>query len=322
MMVYGGEDGRRNGGRKKKVDRLIILGDCTDFNRERVRAASAYSPDGRTILPRLAYTFTSERTPRLGLPHTLPHADVELVGHDVATGRPQQSEDFLLDTHRAVGVELETSSPDLAVLAEETSQLPDVYREQQLDSNDISSAFSMQQQQHNRRPHKIDMFAQRQQFEISIAIVAAILLFLLVLFVVVYGSCRHSEFYPRATSDIFSWKPTKKSTIDCSHLPKEFVPILTLVSENLSNRPLKRQPTTPTSSNIKPKFCPSVVQNDCLSAALFTSSLLTKAGHIKSADAARCPALQTGSRCSSSFQTYVCDNITNNSHQTITGNVS
>ncbi|KAK7598215.1 hypothetical protein V9T40_006450 [Parthenolecanium corni] len=48
----------------------------TDFNRERVRAASAYSPDGRTILPRLAYTFTSERTPRLGLPHTLPHADV------------------------------------------------------------------------------------------------------------------------------------------------------------------------------------------------------------------------------------------------------
>lgn len=145
---------------------------------------------------------------------------VELVGHDVATGRPQQSEDFLLDTHRAVGVELETSSPDLAVLAEETSQLPDVYREQQLDSNDISSAFSMQQQQHNRRPHKIDMFAQRQQFEISIAIVAAILLFLLVLFVVVYGSCRHSEFYPRATSDIFSWKPTKKSTIDCSHLPK------------------------------------------------------------------------------------------------------
>lgn len=102
----------------------------------------------------------------------------------------------------------------------------------------------------------------------------------------------------------------------------EFVPILTLVSENLSNRPLKRQPTTPTSSNIKPKFCPSVVQNDCSSAALFTSSLLTKAGHIKSADAARCPALQTGSRCSSSFQTYVCDNITNNSHQTITGNVS
>ncbi|KAK7572079.1 hypothetical protein V9T40_014551 [Parthenolecanium corni] len=44
--------------------------------RERVRAASAYSPNGRTILPRLAYTFTSERTPRLGLPHTLPRTDV------------------------------------------------------------------------------------------------------------------------------------------------------------------------------------------------------------------------------------------------------
>lgn len=143
---------------------------------------------------------------------------VELVGHNIATGRPQQSEDFLLDTHRAVGVELETSSPDLDVLPEETSQLPDVYREQPLDSNDIS-AFGLKQQ-HNRRPHKIDMFARRQQFEISIAIVAAILLFLLLLFVVVYGSCKHSEFYPRATSDIFSWKPTKKSTIDCSNLPK------------------------------------------------------------------------------------------------------
>lgn len=142
---------------------------------------------------------------------------VELVGHNIATGRPQQSEDFLLDTHRAVGVELETSSPDLAVLDEETSQVPDVYRDQPLDSNDIS-AFGLQH--HNRRPHKIDLFASRQQFEISIAIVAAIFLFLLVLFVVVYGSCRHSEFYPRATSDIFSWKPTKKSTIDCSNLPK------------------------------------------------------------------------------------------------------
>ncbi|KAK7595319.1 hypothetical protein V9T40_013144 [Parthenolecanium corni] len=30
----------------------------------------------RLASPRLAYTFTSERTPRLGLPHTLPRTDV------------------------------------------------------------------------------------------------------------------------------------------------------------------------------------------------------------------------------------------------------
>ncbi|KAK7574372.1 hypothetical protein V9T40_011563 [Parthenolecanium corni] len=52
-----------------------MLSTVEDYSGDK-RILKPYSPDGRTILPRLAYTFTSERTPRLGLPHTLPHADV------------------------------------------------------------------------------------------------------------------------------------------------------------------------------------------------------------------------------------------------------
>lgn len=144
---------------------------------------------------------------------------MELVGHDVATGRPQQSEDFLLDTHRAVAVELETSSPDLSVLTV-APEVP-VFREQANDTNAVSA--NMQQiGVSSMTPHRINMLADKQQTEILFAVSAAFAVFLLVLVVVVYASCRHSDVlsYPRINNDIFSFKSNKKSSIDCSRFPK------------------------------------------------------------------------------------------------------
>lgn len=143
---------------------------------------------------------------------------MELVGHSVATGRPQQSEDFLLDTHRAVAVELETSSPNLNGL----TATPDVTAfRHRTQSNDVSAEF---QQLHGPAviPHKIDMLAEKKQLEIFFAVGAAFAVFLLVLVVLVYASCRHSDVlsYPKANMDIFSLKPGKKSDVDCSRFPR------------------------------------------------------------------------------------------------------
>lgn len=143
---------------------------------------------------------------------------VELVGHSVATGRPQQSEDFLLDTHRAVAVELETSSPNLNGL----TATPDVTAfRHRTQSNDVSAEF---QQLHGPAvvPRKIDVLAEKEQFEIMLAIGAAFAVFLLVLLALVYASCRHGDVlsYPRVNMDIFSLKPGKKSDVDSSRFPR------------------------------------------------------------------------------------------------------
>lgn len=133
---------------------------------------------------------------------------MELVGHDASTGRAQQSEDFLLDTHRAIAVELETSPPDPSVLTAgpDVAKLPN-----HVDSNEIPTGAAHTRMQ-PITPHKIDMLAEKQQIEIFIAVGAAFGVFVLVLVVLVYASCRHSDVlsYPRPNGDIFSFKPAKK----------------------------------------------------------------------------------------------------------------
>ncbi|XP_065204825.1 uncharacterized protein LOC135834785 [Planococcus citri] len=199
--------------------------------------------------------FTDSTCVTLSLwPDTVYHIQVELVSQDTATGRPQQSEDFLLDTHRAVAVELETSPPDLSVL----TAAPDTPKSQDIDSNEIFMRQSAQSHVDvQRTPHKIDMMVEKQQVEIYFAVGAAFAVFILVLVVLVYASCRHSDVisYPRPNSDIFSIKPGKK--VD-SRFPKEFVPILTLVTENISKRTLNSHtseaPDKPSHSKVEPNY--------------------------------------------------------------------
>lgn len=157
---------------------------------------------------------------------------VELVGHNVALGRPQQSEDFLLDTHHAVAVELETSSPELPMLTvtqQPSSDEDDDDGSMLADSNEIASILDSmrqeQQQQHRgnyQMPHRIDIVAQKQQGDVLLAVGTAFAVFVVVLVVLVYASCRHSDVlsHPRLNNDIFSLKPDKKLNVDCSSVPK------------------------------------------------------------------------------------------------------
>ena len=152
-----------------------------------------------------------------------------MVGHNEATGRAQQSEDFLLDTHRAVAVELETPPPPPPNLSM-ASEVPAPSDE--ITSNDVSAQLRGAAQPADSElesadspalpPRKIDMLADNQQFSVLFAVSAAVTVFLFVLALQVYLSCRHSDVlsYPRANMDIFSLKPSKESAIDCSRLPE------------------------------------------------------------------------------------------------------
>lgn len=135
---------------------------------------------------------------------------MELVSHDVATGRPQQSEDFLLDTHRAIAVELETSPPDLSVL----TAAPDVPQIHDITSNEISGA----PQNHVQvTPHREYMHYEWDQA--VFAAVASIGLFVLCLGLVIWMTQYHNRVWRQSLADhnIFGFNPNKK--LD-SHFPK------------------------------------------------------------------------------------------------------
>ncbi len=125
---------------------------------------------------------------------------MELVGHCVATGRPQQSEDFLLDTHRARTVEVETSSPEFRTVFDDQSSV-------------LNEVGSLEMPHDTHSVPKFDVFAQNHHAEVVLATISAFVVFLLMM--MVYLTYQHScaPSYPMKGDVV-------KSPLDHTGIPK------------------------------------------------------------------------------------------------------